>query len=121
MKKFLRYNKTWELVDLTTEKTAIGCKWVSRAKYHSNGNLQRYKARLVDKGFTQIEGTDFNETFSTIVKITIVRTLLAIAIARSWEIYQIDVNNACLQGDFLEDVYMKIPNGLNVGLKCGNY
>lgn len=110
----LQANKTWELVDLPKDKTPIGCKWVYRVKYHSNGTLERYKARLVAKGFTQIEGTDFNERFSPIVKITTVRTLLALAVACSWEIYQMDVNNAFLQGDLDEDVYMKILEGLSV-------
>lgn len=76
-----------------------------------NGDIERYKARLVARGFTHREGEDFNEIFAPVAKLMTSRTLLSIAAARDWDIYQLDVNNAFLYRDLKEDIYMRIPQG----------
>ncbi|GKB71616.1 ribonuclease H-like domain-containing protein [Tanacetum coccineum] len=104
-------NKTWVMTELPFDRNPIGCKWIFKIKYKSNGEVERYKARLIAKGFGQKEGIDYEETFSPMVKMSIVRGLINLAIQKDWKIYQMDVNNAFLYGDLKEEVYMLPPPG----------
>ena len=107
--KALSENHTWEVVSLPIEKKPIGNRWVYKVKLRSDGTLERFKARLVAKGYNQKQGVDYEETLSLVVKMTTIRSLLAIATSHSWILHQLDVNNAFLHGDLHEEVYMTMP------------
>lgn len=79
-----------------------------------NGEVERYKTRLIVKRYCQIVGIDYEETFSSVLKIAIVRTAISLEAIENWCIYQMDINNVFLQGNLTEKVFMELPKGLQV-------
>ena len=82
----LESNQTWETTLLPKDKAAIGCKWVFKMKYKADGTFERYKARLVEKGYTQTKNIYYLDTFSPVAKMTIIRLLLSLAPIYNWEL-----------------------------------
>jgi hypothetical protein len=104
-------NKTWDLVPRPANANVIRSLWIFRHKKKSDGSFERYKARLVGNGSNQQVGVDCGETFSPVVKPATIRTVLSIAISKSWCLHQLDVKNAFLHGTINETVYMHQPLG----------
>lgn len=106
----LSTNKVWTLTDLPKGKKAVGSRWVFKTKTGADGSITRYKARLVARGFSQRYGSDYDETFSPVVRGESVRALLALATQNNMYLHQMDVETAFLNGKLEEEVYMEQPN-----------
>jgi len=89
-------NQVWELADFPPGRKSIGNKWVFKIKRRADGMIDKFKARLVVKGFTQIKGVDYEETFSHVVRIASIRLLLALVAHLDLELIQMDVKTAFL-------------------------
>ena len=104
-------NETWDLVDLPRDRKAVGSRWVFKVKHHSDGRVERYKCRLVAKGYSQLYGADYDETFSPVVRFSSIRTLLSFAVQNNLHVHQMDVVTAFLNGHLEEEIYMEQPEG----------
>ena len=102
----MHQNQVWRLEDPPEGVKPIDCKWIFKWKTDADGNLTVYKAQLVAKGFRQVQGVDYNETFLPVVMLRSIRILLAIAAYVDYEVWQMDVKTAFLNGYLEEDVYM---------------
>ena len=116
----LNANKTWEIKKPPDGKKLVSSKWVFRIKRNADGSIDRYKARLVARGFTQVAGVDFNETFSPVARLSTVRVMIAVAAAKGLQLHQMDVKSAYLKAELSEEIYMAAPDGLplKVGHAC---
>src|SRR3954465_11524847 len=118
----MHQNQVWKLVEPPKGLKPIECKWIFKRKTDGDGNLTVYKARLVANGFRRVQGVDYDETFSPVVMLKSIRILLEVAAYFNYEIWQMDVKTAFLNGYLEEDVYMIQPEGFvspeDVGKVC---
>ena len=103
----LMANDDWDFLPLPKGRKIVRCKWVYRTKYASYGTVERHNARLVAKGFSQVEGIDYNETFSPVAKMNSIHLVLTLAASHKWEVHHMDVKSTFLHGDLQEDIYME--------------
>ncbi|KAL0439387.1 UNVERIFIED_CONTAM: Retrovirus-related Pol polyprotein from transposon TNT 1-94 [Sesamum latifolium] len=104
-------NQVWTLVDPPKGARPVGCKWVYKRKLGADGEVMAFKARLVAKGYTQQPGVDFEETYSPVAIAKSIRILLAIAAWYDYEIWQMDVKTAFLNGFVEEEIFIDQPEG----------
>ncbi|KAL0445596.1 UNVERIFIED_CONTAM: Retrovirus-related Pol polyprotein from transposon RE2 [Sesamum latifolium] len=104
-------NQVWTLVGLPKGVSPVGCKWIYKRKLGADGEVTAFKARLVAKGYTQRPGVDFEETYSPVAMAKSIRIVLAIAAWYEYEIWQIDVKTAFLNGYVEEEIFMDQPEG----------
>ncbi|GAA0186958.1 transmembrane signal receptor [Lithospermum erythrorhizon] len=109
----LENNGTWSMLQLLEDKKALGIQWVYKIKYNSDDSIERFKARLVVFGNHQVEGIDYNDTFTPVGKLITVRAFLTIYAVKNWELHQMNIHNAFLHGDLFKEVYIKIPFGFS--------
>ena len=102
-------NETWDLIPLPSGRKCVRCRWVYRTKSTTDGHISRYKSSLVTKGFQQVHGIDYDETFTPVAKMDSIRLELSIAACKGWEFHRMDVKNAFLHGDLFEEIYMEHP------------
>jgi hypothetical protein len=107
-------NGTWELSELPFGCKPIGCKWVFKKKLRHDGTIDKYKAQLEAKGYTQKEGKDFFDTYSPIARMTTIRVLLSLAASYGLIIHQMDVKTTFLNGELDEEIYIDQPDGFVV-------
>jgi hypothetical protein len=107
----LHKNQVWELVEHPKNKNVIGTKWVYRNKQVEHGIVVKNKGRLVAKGYSQVEGLDYGETFAPVENLEAIRILLAYASSHKMKLFQMDVKSAFLNGFINEEVYVEQPPG----------
>jgi hypothetical protein len=107
-------NRVWDLEEISKGAKTVGCKWVYKMKCDSKGNIERFKARLMVKGFTQREGIDYTEIFFSVSCKDSLRFIIVLVAHYDLELHQMDVKTTFLNGDLLKNVYMAQPKGFIV-------
>jgi hypothetical protein len=107
-------NDVWDVVPRPVGKSVVTSRWLYKAKIAADGSIEKHKARFVARGFSQIEGVDYDETFAPVARYTSIRAIMAIAAEMGWRIHQMDVKTAFLNGFIEEEVYIEQPQGFEV-------
>ena len=105
---FLQENKTWEFVTFPPRRKLVQCKWVYKTNLSSYGTITKYKGRLVAKGYSQVHGLDYNETFTPVARMESIRPVLEVAASKRWEVHNMDLKSVILHGDLKERYYMMV-------------
>ena len=108
-------NGAWEIVDLPQGEKAIGSGWVFRVKRNADGSIERFKARIIAKGYSQHPGLDYNESFAPTFRPATLRIIMALSAVEDLELCLVDITAALINGDLDEEIYMKQPEGFHIG------
>jgi hypothetical protein len=107
-------NDVWDVVPRPVGKSVVTSRWLYKTKIAADGSVEKHKARFVARGFSQIEGVDYDETFAPVGRYTSIRTIITITTEMGWCIHQMDVKTAFLNGFIEEEVYIEQPQGFEV-------
>jgi len=107
----IQKNNTWTLVDRSEGRKVIRVKWIYRTKLNADNSINKHKARLVVKGYAQIFGVDYSDTFTLVARLDTIRLLLAISAQKGWKVFQLDVKSAFLNEVLQEEIYVEQPDG----------
>ncbi|XP_048440370.1 uncharacterized mitochondrial protein AtMg00820-like [Pyrus x bretschneideri] len=99
-------NNTWELMELPSEGKTIGVKWVFKTKLNENGEMDKYKEKLVAKGLCQQYGINYTEVFTSVARLDTIRIVISLAVQKNWVIYQLDVKSAFLHREINKEVFV---------------
>ena len=101
----------WEVVPRPEGKKVVGSKWIYKIKYAADGGVEKYKARFMEKGFSQREGVDYEETFAPVARYSSIRVVVSLATEKGWHVHQMDVKIVFLNKVVEEEVYVEQPKG----------
>ena len=107
-------NDVWEIVPIPEGKSMVTSRWLYKLKHAADGSVEKYKARFVARGFSQVEGIDYDETFVSVAQYTFIKALISIAAEMGWKIHQMDVKTAFLNGIIQEEIYVEQPQGFEI-------
>ena len=102
-------NDVWEVVPRPEGKSVVTSRWLYMLKHVADASIEKYKARFVAQGFSQVEGVDYDETFGPVAQYTLIRAVISIAVEMGWKIHQMDVKTTFLNGIIEEEVYIEHP------------
>ena len=103
-------NDVWEVVPKPQDRSVVGSRWIYKIKNVANGNIEKFKAKFVAKGYAQKEGIDYEETFAPVARYTSIRSVISLAAQMGWKIHQMDIKTAFLNV-VIEEVYIEQPEG----------
>jgi hypothetical protein len=100
-------NDVWEVVPRLVGKSVVTSRWLYKTKYAADGSIEKHKTRFVARGFSQVEGVDYDEIFALVAKYTSIQSIITIAAKMGWRIHQMDIKTAFLNGFIEEEVYIE--------------
>jgi len=104
-------NSVWDLVPRLENNSVVSSHWLYKVKQDADGNVEKHKARFVSRGFSQVQGIDYDETFAPIARYSSIRSMLALLAQMGWKIHQMDVKTTSLNGEIEEEVYIEQLEG----------
>eukprot|EP00253_Pinus_taeda_P001506 PITA_01506 len=107
-------NDVWEVVPRPEGKSVVTSRWLYKVKHVADGSIEKFKARFVARGFSQLEGVDYEETFTPVARYTSIRSIISLTAEMGWKIHQMDVKSAFLNGFIQEEVYIEQPQGFEL-------
>jgi hypothetical protein len=107
-------NSAWEIVPRPVDKSVVGLRWIYKVKKTANGSVEKYKARFVAWGFSQIKGIDYDDTSAPVARYSSIRSIFALSVQMGWRIHHMDVKTVFFNGIIEEEVYIEKPEGFEI-------